>query len=130
MQVIPDSSLPLVNWIFTEGIDLSPAELIGADEFDPAELVQLSERKAFDLKVYHAIANENITLSFTLIQDVPVQINLVNLSGKMLKQLLYQQLYHGSYQYQFEVNEFIPGVYIIQLNAEQNSAIIRIVIAR
>ncbi|MGB3075921.1 MAG: T9SS type A sorting domain-containing protein, partial [Chitinophagales bacterium] len=103
---------------------------IGADEYDPSERLSEQVMNTFDLKVYPAIVQESITVSFIFHQDEEVLITLTDLSGKIMKLLLDQELSEGSYQYQFEVNDFIPGIYFIQVNSNQNSAVTRIVIAR
>ncbi len=68
------------------------------------------------LNVYPNPATHNATtISYDIVKSGMVTLQLINLQGKLVKQLSHKTMQAGAHQIQFNTNGLHPGMYIIQL---------------
>lgn len=60
--------------------------------------------------------NESITISFRLFEDQFTQMNIFDLSGKLVDKILNDYKKIGNYTITWNANNYASGIYIVQLN--------------
>ncbi len=83
---------------------------------------------ASSLNVYPNPAKENITLSYTLNEEANTEINLYSIDGRMISKLASGMVTSGEHIQDLKLPlEIKPGIYLIQLIANGQSTVQRIV---
>jgi hypothetical protein len=79
----------------------------------------------FQLKSWPNPASEELHLSFTLNDKATVRLNLIDVSGKPIKQLQKEQrLPSGSHQYTFELSGVESGTYYLFFETDGQTSIV------
>lgn len=87
---------------------ITPSKLNGTDE--PGASLQ-------NCMVYPNPATEQLTVEFNLLSGSPVQISLIDLTGKQIDILLLEELPKGYFKRTFHLNALPPGVYTVKINS-------------
>jgi len=64
--------------------------------------------------------SNSLTLDYTIAKDSQISINLYDMMGKEIKNLLNQYVSAGNYKTEFEVNNLLSGIYLISLKTNGN----------
>lgn len=76
----------------------------------------LSDKEIFSLEIQPTITDGNqITVTYKLVQDSPVQIRLLDQNGKQVATLLNGSQTRGDYRITFEIGDIETGHYFVQL---------------
>jgi hypothetical protein len=67
--------------------------------------------------VYPNPATEQLTVEFNLMAGSPIQISLIDLTGKQIDLLLSAELPKGDFKRTFRLNALPPGVYTVKINS-------------
>jgi 5-hydroxyisourate hydrolase-like protein (transthyretin family) len=69
--------------------------------------------------LFPTIASQTATIEFTLPDAMPIRIELFNVNGQKVQNIVYQVFEQGNHDYQFDLNEFNleNGVYFVKFSA-------------
>ena len=70
----------------------------------------------------------NIHLNVAFNQDQPVRIELIDMNGSKITNLMDQEVYTGNYAYTFKLPEVDSGIYFLQIITNSSTAITRKII--
>lgn len=79
------------------------------------------------LKVYPTPFSDKLNISFSLLNSVPVQLEVYNSIGQKIKQLVDEKLNAGQHEYEFSDSNLKSGVYHIKITTPDKSETIRVV---
>lgn len=69
------------------------------------------------LEVYPNPTSNSVNIKLTLIEKNAVQINVTNIAGQVITQLVSEQANAGTHSWQFDTGNLANGVYVINVNA-------------
>ena len=77
-----------------------------------------------NLRLYPTVASQKATVEFTLPESMPIRIELYNMNGQKVQNVVYQIFEQGDHQYQFDLSDFdlTNGVYIVKFSAGKYAA--------
>ncbi|MDX1941912.1 MAG: M12 family metallo-peptidase [Saprospiraceae bacterium] len=107
------AGLPSEDELIVEGILLPSNEDIALD---------------LNLKAYPQPANDELSLEFRIIQESQLQVNIFDLTGKLLKTIPLGDFTPGTYTSQIPLNQLRPGIYLLQMTGNQQLQRIKILI--
>jgi hypothetical protein len=113
------------------GNDQSSGDYIYTSQLKIAENTSASISEIPVIKSFNMFpnpANENLNISFALEKKEIVEINLIDISGKMVKKLFYGSKNIGEQTIKADVEDVAPGVYLLQLTIGNSSTFHRAVI--
>lgn len=110
----------------------SKARDIGAYECHDSSLIYVEEigsRPATDLQVFDADpTDQRVEIRFQILWATYLELDLYNLSGKMIRELIHQQRSPGIYSLVLETSGLISGVYILNLSTQTENISKKIII--
>lgn len=87
----------------------------------------LNDKTSFNIYPNLLTNNQNITIEATLENAMPLQVRLIDMSGKLLQSTVYQAI-SGVNNLRFEPNNLPKGMYLLNITTEVGSVIEKIVI--
>ncbi|MGE5500083.1 MAG: T9SS type A sorting domain-containing protein, partial [Syntrophothermus sp.] len=78
------------------------------------------------LKVYPNPFNSSATISFSLMEQDRVNLDLFNILGQKVKTITELTAAKGSHQLRFDAADLPAGIYILRINAGQKSQSVKI----
>lgn len=103
---------------------------IGADEFDPnGKFMSPETVESSDVIIYPTIVKDQVHVSFALDREENVDITLLNLSGASVNNLLHGDLSSGNYDFSYNLKGLTSGIYFLQIQAGDKSAVRRIMVS-
>ncbi|MBA2406862.1 MAG: T9SS type A sorting domain-containing protein, partial [Chitinophagales bacterium] len=85
---------------------------------------------SFEVEVFPNPASENATISFSLDEESQVRIALMDVNGKLIKEIANAKYSEGIYQLSFNSKDLSSGVYLIQLTTNEELVSKKLVIER
>jgi hypothetical protein len=80
------------------------------------------------LSVYPNPVLDNLTISFNLNEKSDVKINLISIDGKDIHELYKCNLSSGNQELKLDVNDVKPGVYLLQMQVNDNTSFEKLMI--
>jgi PKD repeat protein len=84
--------------------------------------------QASAIDIYPNPTSENLNVMFTLNETAVIGFSVIDVLGKVLIALPEKHFTSGINNYQFNVNDLLPGVYFLQLDSNNSHAIKRFII--
>jgi hypothetical protein len=101
--------------------------------FNGADFTAMSvneiENDLAKIDIYPNPAQGNVKVQFDLINAAKVSMSMYNALGEKVAQLNEANLSYGSHQFEVNTNQFVDGLYFIELNVNGNSLSKKILIA-
>lgn len=100
----------------------------------PEEVEQIQKkqpsREALGMQLYPNPANHEVTVSFNLVEDLQVRVDLFTLSGELISTVANEFYKAGKHQHLVSLSNYSAGVYLIRMQAGKQVATAHLVIAR
>jgi hypothetical protein len=71
--------------------------------------------------VYPNPSNDFVNVSFTLNESTSMDVEVVDITGKLIKTLLHSTQYPGPHKHIFDLKGITPGIYFLKISAEKNT---------
>ena len=82
----------------------------------------------FDLNVYPNPANNQVQISFEMPTTAGLDIAIINVLGKKVKEISKEKVTQGIYNYTLDVSDLAAGVYSVRISAEFGSTTTSIIV--
>ena len=82
------------------------------------------------LPAYPNPFNPSTHLQFTVPNDMDVAINVYDINGRLIDEVVNSNLSRGYYNFEWDASQFSSGVYFIQLRSGQNQEIQKVVLMK
>ena len=89
--------------------------------------VQNIDSKLSSLSVYPTAFNNAFNLAFNLVQTAQVKVELINLNGSVVSELMNEETASGSFNRSFATDEIAAGVYLVRIQTGNASVVRKIV---
>lgn len=100
---------------YKKGVDIIPEETITPDVKKELKVDSLLEESQVGITVSPNPFQSNTTISFSLEEEVKVDLTIFDLRGNKIKQLANSNLLEGTHEFILEANGLPSGVYLIRL---------------
>ena len=85
--------------------------------------------KSLNVSIYPNPVNDKLNISYTLQNESKVKIELINIEGKIINTVVYEQENQGDYSKSLALNNQLnKGVYFIRIEKENSTVVKRIII--
>jgi hypothetical protein len=99
----------------------------------PASVIKEENTIATEFKLFNNYPNpfNPVTnIKFSIIESSQVKLNVYDISGRMVTQLVNMQMTPGVYTYQFNAAELSSGIYFYRLEAGKNTAVNKMLLVK
>jgi hypothetical protein len=80
--------------------------------------------------MYPNPTQNEVNLNFSITEETEMVINIVDLTGKVLKQIDNNLFNTGTHQIQFSTTDLANGMYFVRMESEKGTKTIRLVIVK
>ncbi|TSA56642.1 MAG: T9SS C-terminal target domain-containing protein, partial [Planctomycetaceae bacterium] len=92
----------------------------------PVSIDEPPQQEVPPLSVFPNPCTDRINITFTLQENAFVECTLYNIKGNKLKTFCPGNLCSGTHQFEWDVHEIPPGIYLIKVDDQENSEPIKI----
>ncbi len=100
------------------------------DDINLSSITNLKEKynNVLNFSVFPSPANENISVTFDLLEEKKVEITLIDILGKTVKYIAKQQLNNGNHTLTIPVHDLSKGIYFVKLNVDELTTTEKIIV--
>lgn len=96
--------------------------------YDPATLSANEFLVKDQIKLFPNPASNFTTLEYSLAKQAKVNVDLIDVSGKLMQTLFSADKSSGTHVYQFDVNQLSPGVYFVRFTANGEAGVQKLMV--
>ncbi len=105
------------NWDESDGFSMDFMALAALEDYNGIE----------DLTVYPNPATDNITIEFSLEQVEKINVKMMDMTGKVLRQSAFEGN-DGANQFRFDVNGLAKGMYLLEVNTPNGKSVRKVTV--